>query len=454
LSEKLKTEIFEGYTGLALKLLKESGAKKGSKVKVKTFDGFEATGLLIPRYEGDANDCLVLKLKSGYNIGIDAKTISSVIVMEDSPVEAPSVMTLRSETKPNAKTVLLLSTGGTIASKVDYRTGAVKPAYTASDLYSAVPELATIAQIKPEVVFSAFSENLAQEHWQKLSENIVSRSRDASNFDGIVIMLGTDTMAYVSAALGFSLMGLEFPVVCVGSQRSSDRPSADSALNLQAATRFAAYSKVHGVFVAMHENENDDVVAIHSGVRVRKNHTSRRDAFQSIDVPLFARVDKDKILFNFDYPDKRKEFDKQSSKNLRLKTNFEPRVALIKFHPGLDPSLLDYLVNEKKTKGLILEGTGLGHVSSQCVKKTKDLILNGVFVAMTSQCIWGHVDLNVYETGIDLIRAGVVPLGNMISETALAKLSWALGNFPKENPSDLMTRNLLGETTERILLKQ
>jgi glutamyl-tRNA(Gln) amidotransferase subunit D len=454
LSDDPETQSFEGYSGIALKLLKHSGAKKGSKVKVKTTDGFEATGLIIPRYEGDSTDYLVLKLKSGYNIGLDAKTISSVTLIEDTRTEA-QVGPLTSPILENSsgKTVLLFSTGGTIASKVDYRTGAVKPAYTAEDLYSALPELATIAHIKPEVLFSTFSENLAQEHWTKLSEDIVSRSRQGSSFDGIVIMLGTDTMAYVSAALSFSLIGIEFPVVCVGSQRSSDRPSSDSALNLQAAARFAAYSRAHGVFVAMHENENDATVAIHSGVRVRKNHTSKRDAFQSIDIPLFARVEQDRILINFEYPDIGKCIEEYDIRKLRFKTNFETKVALVKFHPGLDPSLFDYLANEKGVMGLIVEGTGLGHVSSRCVSKLKELVSKGVFVGMTSQCIWGHVDLNVYATGIDLIRAGVTPLGNMISETALVKLSWVLGNFPGEDPNDLMGLNLVGEMTERILLK-
>jgi glutamyl-tRNA(Gln) amidotransferase subunit D len=452
LSRESKTESLEGYSGVAQRLLKEAGASKGSKISIRTLDGFEVSGLVVSRYEGDSTDYIVLKLKSGYNVGIDAKTISSLTLVEDSPSEARlSSFDIPTVEKDSEKTVLLLSTGGTIASKVDYRTGAVKPAYTASDLYSAVPELATIAKIRPEIVFSTFSENLAAEHWKQLSEHVVSRLSKGADFDGIVVMLGTDTMGYVSSALGFSLIGIKVPLVCVGSQRSSDRPSADSALNLQAATRFAANSGVSGVFVAMHENENDVSVGLHSGVRVRKNHTSRRDAFESIDIPLFARVEKDKILFNSEYG-KISVVDKHASRELEFKTNFESKVSLIKFHPGLDPSIFDYLSYEKGVKGLILEGTGLGHVSSQCVGKLKELVSKGIFVGMTSQCVWGHVDLNVYSTGIDLIRAGVVPLGNMLSETAFVKLSWVLGNFPDQDPSTLMTQNLVGEMTERILL--
>jgi glutamyl-tRNA(Gln) amidotransferase subunit D len=452
LSGEATHENLGGYTGKTDELLRDAGARRGSRIKIRTKDGFEVMGLVIPAYEEGSGEHLVLKLKSGYNIGIDSSSIESLSVLEEPFADLSSSSIMRPEqVSASEKTVLLLSTGGTIASKVDYRTGAVKPAYTASDLYSAVPELGRIAQIKSEVIFSALSENLAQEHWQKLSEAIIQKSTKDPKFDGIVIMLGTDTMGYFSAALSFSLIGLNRSIVCVGSQRSSDRPSSDSALNLQAATRFAAYSKVHGVFVAMHKTEADGVIAIHSGVRVRKNHTSRRDAFESIDIPIFAEVDGEKITINFEFPDHRPNFE--SLKEFRLKPYFDKAVSLVKFHPGLDPLILDYLTSERGIKGVILEGTGLGHVSNQTVRKARELVARGVFVGMTSQCIRGHVDLHVYETGIDLLKAGVIPLGNMISETALAKLSWVLGNFPGEDVGKLMTRNLLGELTERILIK-
>lgn len=452
MSDDSKDDPSEGYAAKLVKLLRDSGAKKGSRIKVKTKDGFEIAGLLIPRYEAGSGEHLVLKLKSGYNVGLDSSNISSITVIEDQLAETPIFSTIKQEKEhANEKTVLLLSTGGTIASKVDYRTGAVKPAYTASDLYAAVPELGDIAQIKTEVLFSALSENLDQQHWQKLSELIVAKSNDPSKFNGIVIMLGTDTMGYVSAALSFSLIGVKFPVVCVGSQRSSDRPSTDSALNIQGATYFAAHSNARGVFVAMHRSESDEVIAIHSGVRVRKNHTSRRDAFESIDVPLFAEVVQDKISFNSDFPTN--SSGPEISKDFNFKTNFDPKVSLIKFYPGFDPSLLDYLTAERGSKGIIFEGTGLGHVSKATVRKIEELVTNGIFIGITSQCVRGHVDLHVYETGIDLLNAGAVPLGNMIGETALAKLSWVLGNFSKEDVGNLMTKNLLGEMTERILLK-
>lgn len=446
-----------GYTGKAAILLRDTRAKNGSKVTIRTKDGFELSGLLIPRYEGGAGDCIVLKLKSGYNVGIEASSISSLNVeeppfSEKAPIEeGESVL----GTLAGKKTVLLLSTGGTIASKVDYRTGAVKPAYTAADLYASIPELGKIAQIEAEVLFSSLSENLSQRDWEELSERIIASKTkpDSSDLAGIVVMLGTDTLAYVSAALSFSLIGFDHPVVCVGSQRSSDRPSADSALNLQGATRFAASSNMQGVFVAMHKSENDYVIAIHSGVRVRKNHTSRRDAFESIDVPLFAEVRNDKIFLNADFPTISKKSEKRSSTDFSLKTRFDPHVSLIKFYPGFDTGLLDFLVNDRRVKGVIIEGTGLGHVSSKTVEKISELVQKGIFFGITSQCIRGHVDLNVYETGIDLINAGATPLGNMLSETAFVKLSWVLGNFPPNRTISFMTENLIGEMTDRIRLR-
>ncbi len=444
------------YTGPAAELIKNSEAKSGSRVKIKTNDGLELSGLLIPRYEEGASDYVVLKLKSGYNVGIEAKSIISMNE-EEPPIQGKTTAVARNNDRStlgpqNQKTILLLSTGGTIASKVDYRTGAVKPVYTAADLYASVPELGKIARIEAEIAFSSFSENLSQTHWEELSRRIIDTktNRSASGLDGIVVMMGTDTLAYVSAALNFSLIGFGLPVVCVGSQRSSDRPSTDSALNLQGAARFVASSNGSGVVVAMHESENDNTIAIHSGVRVRKNHTSRRDAFESIDVPLIAKVQNDKVSFVSDYNNVYKMGDLSSE--LALKTKFDQRVSLIKFHPGFDIEMLRFL-QSKGVRGLIVEATGLGHVSSKTVDSIRELVRNGIFVGITSQCIWGHVDLNVYETGIDLVNAGAVPLGNMLSETAFVKLCWAIGNFPPERTRNLMTRNLVGETTERIPLR-
>ena len=444
------SEDWDGYKGDARKKLEAVRARAGARMKLASEDGLEVVGILVPRYEHAESDHIVLKLKSGYNIGIRASRVNSLAVLEEnvSRFGQPNSTTTEVMNPTLGKTILLLSTGGTIASRVDYRTGAVHPALSASDLYAAVPELGELATIIPEVVFSTYSENLTPLDWQKLSEAIVFRSTNlGEKLDGIVVMLGTDTLAYVSAALSFSLQGLRHPVVCVGAQRSSDRPSSDAALNLKAASYFAAYSKTRGVYVSMHANENDDFIAIHSGTRVRKNHTSRRDAFESIDASPAARVHGQEILIDKDQPYSLKE-------DLQPKTRFDPKVVLIKFHPGFDPSVLDYLVVTRGMRGIVIEGTGLGHVSSATVGKLSSLIKQGLLAFMTSQCIWGRVNLNVYETGRDLLEAGVIPLENMISETAFAKLSWALGNYGSGEVKDIMLKNIAGEFSERILLFQ
>jgi glutamyl-tRNA(Gln) amidotransferase subunit D len=428
-------------------LLEKFGAKIGQRIEVVTTDGLTTSGLLIPRYEHADSDYIVLKLKSGYNIGLRSSNIKAIKVLNESAASPSKLDNSQIYAEGNEKkSLLLLSTGGTIASRVDYRTGAVHPALSAMDLYSAIPELGEIASIDPEVVFSVYSENMGPKQWQILSEKIIKSTKEKSPH-GIVVMIGTDTLAYVSAALSFSLIGLQIPVVLVGAQRSTDRPSSDGPMNLKAAAAFAVDSGMPGVFVAMHETENDDSIAIHSGVRVRKNHTSRRDAFRSIDSPLVARL-------------KGKQITKLGGDSIRggvnlphemkLKSKFEERVALVKFYPGFDPSILDHLHKERKVRGIIVEGSGLGHVSSDGVKAISNLVSSGVFVGISSQCIWGHVDLNVYETGRDMIEAGAVPLENMFGETSLAKLSWSLGNF--DNAREAMLTNLVGEFTTRIPL--
>jgi glutamyl-tRNA(Gln) amidotransferase subunit D len=400
------------------------------------------SGLVIPRYEHAESDYIVLKLKSGYNMGLRSSSIKKITVLEEPIRSARTESKTEISAIQKGRNLLLLSTGGTIASRVDYRTGAVHPALSALDLYKAIPELGEVASIEPEVVFSVYSENMGPLEWQQLSKIIIARSK-AKSPSGVVVMIGTDTLAYTAAALSFSLLGHDKPVVLVGAQRSTDRPSSDGPINLKAASTFAVESGLPGVFVAMHESENDDSVAIHSGVRVRKNHTSRRDAFESIDMPLIARV-KDREILKLGH----KTGPDGLPDSFKLKTNFEQRVSLIKFHPGFDSSILAYLNNERKIRGLIIEGSGLGHVSSEAVTTISKLTDEGVFVGITSQCIWGHVDLNVYETGRDMIGAGAVPLENMIGETALAKLSWTLGNF--DDVEQVMLTNFVGEFTERI----
>ena len=277
-------------------------------------------------------------------------------------------------------------------------------------------------------------------HWTKLAKR-VARAVD-EGFDGVVIAHGTDTMGYTAAALSFALAGVPIPVLLVGSQRSSDRPSSDAPLNLVAAVSAAAAGGFSGVYVAMHMGESDDKVAFHRGTRVRKNHTSRRDAFVSVGVPLAA-------VYGRSGPEYVSEGLPPRGGAFRARTRFDGRVSLLKFYPSL-PGAVVRGARRLGVRAMIVEGTGLGHVSREVAKELGLFIKGGGLVFMTSQCINGRVDMNVYDTGRDLLHLGVVPLDDMLPETALVKAMWVLGTGASgEKARALMTTNVAGETTSR-----
>lgn len=429
-----------GYRGAGLKLLSKHGVSVGDSVRVVAEDG-EMSGVLMPRYESASEDYIVIKLKSGYNTGIQIGKIKSVTKLPKSESVAAARAPEIAENKGLPK-IALISTGGTIASKIDYRTGGVHAALSASELYASVPELASHASIDPEVLLSEYSENLKPEHWAIIADKVAEKVK-SGKYRGIVVSHGTDTMHYTAAALSFALQGLPIPVVLVGAQRSSDRPSSDAALNLLGATIFAAKSEYAGVFVAMHAGTSDDAVACHVGTRVRKNHTSRRDAFESIDVTPVALVRNNAV----ETQKSEIKLAKRSGGNLAAKTKFDDRVALLKYHPGFDPKLIEHAARAGY-RAIILEGTGLGHVSKECFPALKKAVDAGLTVCMTSQCIWGRVRMTVYDTGRDLLDIGVIPLSDMISETATVKAMWALAN--SKDAKKTMQENLANEISASI----
>lgn len=426
---------YRGYTGTSLEFLKDSNVKIGDSVKIT--EDLTYSGIVMPRYENTDENHITLKLKSGYNIGIEVNKIKKIEVISTEKIVEKSSIDIK--TDPSLPKVLLLSTGGTIASKIDYRTGAVTPALSAEDLNSAVPELAKIANIDAEVLFSEYSENLEPEHWKKIAEKLDSIAK--SDYKGIVVAHGTDTMQYSASFLSFALAGFPIPIVLVGSQRSSDRPSSDAALNLISAVRFVTESNTQGVFVVMHHNESDDLVVGHIGTRVRKNHTSKRGAFETIGgEPAFLILEQ-KIEKNM-----KDDFFKEKKYNPRLK--FDTHVALVKYYPGYNPEIIDFLI-KSGYKGIIFEGTGLGHVGKKIYDKVKKANENGLFMGMTSQCIDGRVGMNVYESGRDLQDLGIIPLSDMIPETALVKSMWALGNSSNvEEMKNLMRQNIASEFSD------
>lgn len=443
--------------GKIKELFSKFNVKLGDSVMIET-NNAKHMGILIPRYEYADVNHLVLKLKNGYNIGINLEKIKSIEKTPEKLDHTKSAIHNNLTDEDNSgdyhdsllPNLSLLSTGGTISSKIDYRTGGVMPALTAKELNDSIPELKKIANIDPEVVMSEYSENIKPDHWElmakKIADNVLS-----GKYDGIILSHGTDTMHYTSAALSFALENLPIPVVLVGAQRSSDRPSSDASTNLIGACKFAIRSKFSGVFVAMHHTISDDVIACHIGTRVRKNHTSRRDAFHSIDISPFSLVKKDQIEMCQQYADLKFHERNKNLENLVVRSNFDDKVVLLKFYPGFDCNIIDYCV-EKGNRAIILEGTGLGHINKECFQQIKNAVKNGIFVFMTSQCIWGRTSLTVYDTGRDLLEIGVIPLSNSTSETALVKAMWCLGNFEDKDILKVMTSNVANEFTNRIII--
>jgi glutamyl-tRNA(Gln) amidotransferase subunit D len=431
---------FPGYRGKALKVLKNAEAEIGDIIRI-TKDNEIHEGVLIPRSEYGDDKHIIIKLKSGYNIGVEITPTTQIkkIGVGAKPTFTPPPLPKQ---KPNLPKVAIVSTGGTIASRVDYRTGGVRPALTASDLYSVVPELSEIAIIDAEIVFSLFSENITPKHWTKTAK--VTAKHIENGVAGVVVAHGTDTMGYTAAALSFALQNLPVPVIMVGSQRSADRPSSDAATNLIGAVKAAANAPFGEVALAMHETVSDKTIIFHRGTKVRKCHTSRRDTFKSINTAPLARMKNGQIEMLIKNYRKR-----SSSQKLILKPNFNEKVALVKFYPGLDPNIIEWYVNEGY-RGIILEGTGLGHVSKYCFSAIRNAIENNVIVAMTSQCIWGRLGMNVYDQGRDLLAIGVVPLEDMLPETALVKLMWVLGQKKDvAEAKSLLTTNVANEFSPR-----
>jgi len=431
-----------GYKGSALEALKKADCDVGDIIRVIS-KGKNYEGILIPRSELGEGTAVIVKMKSGYNIGI---RITPEVKIEKigkgaKPAFASPPLPKQNPALPH---VVIMSTGGTIASRVDYRTGAVRSALSASDLYGVVPELSDVAQVDTEIVFSLYSENITQKHWKELAETVAKRIEEG--VDGVVIAHGTDTMAYTSAALSFALQNLPVPVIVVGAQRSSDRPSSDAATNLIGAVKAAGEGPFAEVGLAMHEAVSDTAIVIHRGTKVRKCHTSRRDTFKSINGFPMARVKNQQVTMLTNQYQHR-----DTSKKLVLKPNFSEKAALIKFYPGLDPAIIDWYV-DKGARGILLEGSGLGHVSKYCFDSIKNAVAKGVVVALASQCIWGRVNMNVYDTGRDLLSFGVIPMDDMFPETALVKLMWVLGQTDNTQEAvKLLKTNIAGEFSPRTL---
>ena len=433
-------DLFQGYKGEALALLKKYNVRVWGTAKVETTRGpFEGT--ILPRSENDDDKHIVMKIITGYNVGIDTGTITTMTETgyKKANYAIPEKEFPFTDGLPSVK---LFGTGGTIASRLDYRTGAVIPAFSPGELYGAVPELADICNLETEKVFAVFSENMGPTEYIALAEAI---GREIENgVDGIVIGHGTDTLHHTAAALTFMVQNSPIPIVLVGSQRSSDRPSSDAALNLMHAMKAAGHSDIAEVMICMFGPTSDEYGLLHKGTRVRKMHSSYRSTFRTIgDTPL-ARINRNEIL-----PIKENYKRRRKDKNVKIMPFFEKKVAMLYYWPGMQPDAMDSLI-DNGYKGIIIVGTGLGHVNKDLYPAIKRAKEKGIPVFMTLQTLWGYVHMFVYDTGRDLMAMGIIPLGNMLPEVAWVKLGWVLGQTTDyDKVKEMMLDPINDEITER-----
>lgn len=429
----------EGYKKKSKKFFKDHEIEAWDKVEIKKGDSvFE--GIILPRNQFAEDGYVEIKLSNGYNIGLKVEDLEEIKVIDKNPpmiVEFEGMKIPKDKSKPN---VTLLGTGGTIASRLDYVTGGVIPAFKPHELYAAVPELAEICNLNTKIIFKIFSEDMKPTNWLKLAKEVTKLSN--SGVDGVVVTHGTDTLGYSTAAVSFLVQNLKIPVVFVGSQRSSDRPSSDSALNLIHATKLAAKGDLAEVVLCMLGSSSHTYGFIHRGTRVRKMHSSVRHAFRTIgDLPL-GKIEQDKIYwFKKDIRHKTtidNEIETTCSKKI------ESKVALVYIHPGMTTDIIDFYV-DKGYKGIVLAGTGLGHAPKHTFKSIKRAISEDVTVVMALQTLWGFTGMNVYSNGRKLLDLGVIS-ADMIPETAFAKLCWVLGNYETKNEiQKVMKTNIAGE---------
>ncbi len=431
------------YKGACKVFLESCNISIGDIILI-TKNDIKYKGMILNRAAGVDDKHLVLKLDSGYNIGVDI-TDAQVELLEKGEKPKIELPPLNVKEDPTKKKISIISTGGTVASIIDYKTGAVHPAFTADDLLRANPELVEQANIKGKAILNILSENMKPEYWIKTAHIIADEVNQGA--DGIVVAHGTDTMHYTSAALSF-ILDTPVPIILTGAQRSSDRPSSDAFLNLMASVT-AAKSDIAEVLVCMHSTMDDTQVYLHRGTKVRKMHTSRRDTFRSINTEPLAMVQNN----NLKILDQTISYNKRDTDEIKVYDDLEENVALIKSYPGISMDVIDYYI-DKGFQGLVLEGTGLGHCPEELIPSLKRANDMGIPVVMTSQCLYGRVNMNVYSTGRKLLDSGVISALDMLPETAYVKLVWTLGQTQDlDEIKNIIQTNLKGEIRRKTSQK-
>ncbi|MBW2966003.1 Glu-tRNA(Gln) amidotransferase subunit GatD [Candidatus Woesearchaeota archaeon] len=418
-------------------------AKPGDKVKIIT-EKEEFEGILIPRPELLEKGFTVLKLDNGYNIGIEDKKIKQIKVLDKYTPKKEKKTKL--PFNKNLPTVSILSTGGTISSKIDYRTGGVHADYTAEDFVEMMPELAKVANLKAKKIMSAMTEDFTNKEWSSIAKEIAKELEQA---EGVVVTMGTDTLHIAASALSFFLKDLNKPVVITAAQRSIDRGSSDTFMNLICAVTAATKSDIAEVVSCLHGTTNDDYCLLNRGTKVRKMHSSRRDAFRPINDLAIAKV----------YPEGKieivnKNYRKKGTGKLKVDDKFEEKTALIQVYPGMEPKIIDFYINEGY-KGIVLAATALGHVPTNgpkaIIPDLKKAIDKKIPVVIASQTLYGRVHPLVYTNLRKLsVELGCIFVEDMLPETAYVKLGWVLAKTTNpEKVKELMLTNIAGEITER-----
>jgi glutamyl-tRNA(Gln) amidotransferase subunit D len=430
----------EGYRGALLERLIRDKIRTWSKVRI-TKGNATYEGLLLPRSQHTADAYVTLKVDTGYNLGvlIDENTRIEEKGYQKGNYQLPSIDVKFKKELPN---VTLLGTGGTVASRLDYRTGAVLPAFTPEELFSAVPELVSTVNLTPKTLYQILSENFRPEYWVKTAEATAKEIENGT--DGVIIGHGTDTMCTTGAALAYFLRNLPVPVVLVGSQRSSDRPSSDGPRNILYAATLAGHENFAEVAVCMHGGTSDSYNLIHRAVRCRKMHSSRRDTFRTLDDIPMGKIDEQGVTWFKDdiHPRCPKE-------NFYADTKIDTRVGMLYSYPGMNPDILDSMI-DKDYHGIVIIGTGLGHVGTDMFPPLERCQEQEIPVVLVVEPLFGYIQLRVYETGRDMLARGVIEGGNMLPSAAYTKLIWVLGHTRNiEEVKRLMQTNIAGEITAR-----
>lgn len=410
----------------------------GTRITVTDSAGHRWSGTLLPSHELSGDRILTLKVESGYNVGVRIDP-DSVVEVGNSPPARSSPPAIAPPASAHDGEVVLLTTGGTIASRIDYETGGVAPVKDEREILTFYPELASSGEVRIVPVMDRLSENLVPADWILLAENVAAAFRARAK--GVVIAHGTDTLGFTAAALSFLLTDLPGPVVLVGAQRSPDRPSSDGPSNLAAAVELARNGDLAEVVAVMHDSSSDDRFAVHRGTWVRKMHSSRRDAFRSRNGAPLGWIDASGVHLTGTVRRRRPGVP-------IVDGPLDARAGLLWSYPGLEPGRAARYADG--LRGVVLAGTGLGHVSVEHLAWIREAVGRGVVVAMTTQCLEGTVDPYVYATGRELLRAGVVFLDDLLPETAYAKLCWALGR--SDTPARtraLLLENRAGEFLDR-----